>query len=192
MSSVTRLVAFAALTAVLAVHATPHAPAPAPIFPDPYWFFGPIWKHHRSIQSSNVAFACYGGGGNCECPADKFHNSGVLINVWPGYQCAYPAGACTWDDKVCRAVPRRNPDASYRRTPCFLDWGLAEHCTDELPVDGRVQRVGRMQLSSRQQRRRRRTHQPVYWLPVRLSTRRLHVGLCASTPSFHVAILWLT
>ncbi|OSX65811.1 hypothetical protein POSPLADRAFT_1116048, partial [Postia placenta MAD-698-R-SB12] len=47
-----------------------------------------------------VSFACYGGGGDCNCPADLTGASGVLINVYPGYQCAYPAGACTWDDKT--------------------------------------------------------------------------------------------
>ncbi|KAI0728490.1 hypothetical protein C8Q72DRAFT_779784 [Fomitopsis betulina] len=47
-----------------------------------------------------VAFACYGGGGNCACPTDLTGDSlGVLINVYPGYQCAYTGGACTWDDK---------------------------------------------------------------------------------------------
>lgn len=44
---------------------------------------------------------CYPGGvGGCPCPKDKFGDSGVLINFFPGYQCAYPGGACSWDDQV--------------------------------------------------------------------------------------------
>ncbi|PSS08901.1 hypothetical protein PHLCEN_2v3391 [Hermanssonia centrifuga] len=54
---------------------------------------------HRRLTGQTVAFACFGGGGDCECPTDKNGDSGVLINVYPGYQCAYPNGACTWDDK---------------------------------------------------------------------------------------------
>ena len=55
----------------------------------------------RSLAGQNIAFSCYGGGGDCECPTDLTGDSnGVLINVYPGYQCAYPGGACTWDDKV--------------------------------------------------------------------------------------------
>lgn len=57
--------------------------------------------HRRSLTGQTVAFSCYGGGGDCECPTDLTGDSaGVLINVYPGYQCAYPGGACTWDDKV--------------------------------------------------------------------------------------------
>ena len=95
-----RTSAFVAVATFLAVEVTANF-LPIPPLLGSWWWFGPSWKHHGSISSSNIAFACYGGGGNCECPLDKHHNSGVLINVWPGYQCAYPAGACTWDDKVC-------------------------------------------------------------------------------------------
>ena len=31
------------------------------------------------------------------CPADKNGDSGHLINHLYKYQCAYAAGACTWD-----------------------------------------------------------------------------------------------
>ncbi|KZT22404.1 hypothetical protein NEOLEDRAFT_660260 [Neolentinus lepideus HHB14362 ss-1] len=34
----------------------------------------------------------------CPCPNDTHGNVGVLINIFPGYQCAYPSGACAWDD----------------------------------------------------------------------------------------------
>ena len=54
----------------------------------------------RTMAGQSVAFACYGGGGDCECAPDNNGDGGVLINVYPGYQCAYPGGACTWDDKV--------------------------------------------------------------------------------------------
>ncbi|KAI0791240.1 hypothetical protein C8Q75DRAFT_757309 [Abortiporus biennis] len=47
-----------------------------------------------------VLIGCYPGGlGGCPCPIDNFNNTGVLINVFPGYQCAYPNGACSWNDR---------------------------------------------------------------------------------------------
>ncbi|KAH8105319.1 hypothetical protein BXZ70DRAFT_1004830 [Cristinia sonorae] len=47
-----------------------------------------------------VLIGCYpGGAGGCPCPIDNFGDSGVLINVFPGYQCAYPHGACAWNDR---------------------------------------------------------------------------------------------
>jgi len=47
-----------------------------------------------------VLIGCYPGGlAGCPCPIDKDGDSGVLINVFPGYQCAYPSGACSWDDE---------------------------------------------------------------------------------------------
>ena len=54
----------------------------------------------RTFTGQTIAFSCYGGGGDCECPTDNNGDSGVLINVYPGFQCAYPNGACTWDDEV--------------------------------------------------------------------------------------------
>lgn len=60
--------------------------------------------HRRTSAGQTVAFSCYGGGGDCECPRDLNGDDGVLINVYPGYQCAYPNGACTWDDKVCHQI----------------------------------------------------------------------------------------
>ena len=65
----------------------------------PWWWPFPPPPGHGAGQY--VAFACYGGGGNCACPTDLTGDShGVLVNVYPGYQCAYTGGACTWDDKV--------------------------------------------------------------------------------------------
>ncbi|CAL1701823.1 unnamed protein product [Somion occarium] len=47
-----------------------------------------------------VLIGCYSGGaGGCPCPIDNFGDEGLLINVFPGYQCAYPEGACSWSDK---------------------------------------------------------------------------------------------
>lgn len=51
--------------------------------------------------SQPVLIGCYpGGAGGCPCPKDNNGDSGVLINFFPGYQCAYPDGACSWDDQV--------------------------------------------------------------------------------------------
>jgi hypothetical protein len=33
----------------------------------------------------------------CACPIDNNLDTGVLINIFKGYQCAYHGGACTWD-----------------------------------------------------------------------------------------------
>ncbi|GJE99968.1 hypothetical protein PsYK624_162450 [Phanerochaete sordida] len=60
----------------------------------------PVSSLHKRLTGQTVAFACYGGGGDCECPTDNDGNPGVLINVFPGFQCAYPTGACTWDDQT--------------------------------------------------------------------------------------------
>ncbi|TFK47903.1 hypothetical protein OE88DRAFT_1738401 [Heliocybe sulcata] len=38
----------------------------------------------------------------CACPNDSYGGSGILINIFPGYQCAYPNGACAWDDVTGR------------------------------------------------------------------------------------------
>ncbi|EPT00855.1 hypothetical protein FOMPIDRAFT_85963 [Fomitopsis schrenkii] len=54
----------------------------------------------KRVAGQSVAFACYGGGGDCDCPIDLMgDDNGVLINVYPGFQCAYASGACTWDDQ---------------------------------------------------------------------------------------------
>ena len=52
-----------------------------------------------------VLIGCYPGGlAGCPCPIDNNGDTGVLINVFPGYQCAYPAGACAWNDRVSEAT----------------------------------------------------------------------------------------
>ena len=65
-----------------------------------YDTFGILSRTLQARTGSQIAFACYGGGGDCQCPTDLNGDSGVLINVYPGYQCAYVDGACTWDDVV--------------------------------------------------------------------------------------------
>ncbi|EPQ58039.1 hypothetical protein GLOTRDRAFT_35940 [Gloeophyllum trabeum ATCC 11539] len=51
----------------------------------------------RRADAGQVLIGCYpGGAGGCPCPTDLNGDSGVLINVFPGYQCAYPSGACAW------------------------------------------------------------------------------------------------
>lgn len=53
----------------------------------------------RRSAASQVPIACYSdNSGPCDCPIDLNNDTGVLINLFPGYQCAYPHGACTWDD----------------------------------------------------------------------------------------------
>ncbi len=62
--------------------------------------FGAAILGKRTLTGQTIAFSCYGGGGDCECPTDNNGDIGVLINVYPGFQCAYAGGACTWDDQV--------------------------------------------------------------------------------------------
>ena len=40
--------------------------------------------NRRTLTGQTIAFSCYGGGGDCECPTDNNGDSGVLINVYPG------------------------------------------------------------------------------------------------------------
>lgn len=55
----------------------------------------------KRTDLQGVLIGCYpGGAGGCPCPIDKNGDEGVLINVFPGYQCAYPQGACAWNDEV--------------------------------------------------------------------------------------------
>lgn len=85
---------FVALTLILAavgVNASPSLHNRSPAAPNLV----------RDDSSSQVLIGCYpGGAGGCPCPIDNFNDTGVLINVFPGYQCAYPAGACSWDDQT--------------------------------------------------------------------------------------------
>jgi hypothetical protein len=61
--------------------------------------FRPASALHRRT-THQVTIACGVPSDPCVCPSDLNGDSGVLINVFPGYQCAYPGGACTWNDKV--------------------------------------------------------------------------------------------
>ncbi|KAJ3488609.1 hypothetical protein NLI96_g2712 [Meripilus lineatus] len=54
----------------------------------------------RRTSTQGVLIGCYAGGaGGCPCPLDNNGDDGVLINVFPGYQCAYPNGACSWSSR---------------------------------------------------------------------------------------------
>jgi hypothetical protein len=68
--------------------------------------FSPVSSLARR-GASQVTVSCSSGQGltGCDCPADLNGDDGVLINVFPGYQCAYPGGACTWSDNVSARVP---------------------------------------------------------------------------------------
>ncbi|GJE90474.1 hypothetical protein PsYK624_066100 [Phanerochaete sordida] len=88
---------------------------------------------HKRLTGQTIAFACFGGGGDCQCPTDKNGDSGVLINVYPGYQCAYPDGACTWDDKTGALqntaqgnCPSSSPCSTVSGCQCPLDNGGAK------------------------------------------------------------------
>ncbi|EKM51462.1 uncharacterized protein PHACADRAFT_166025 [Phanerochaete carnosa HHB-10118-sp] len=88
---------------------------------------------HKSITSQSVAFACFSGESGCQCPTDLNGDSGVLINVYPGYQCAYPNGACTWDDETgaLQNIDQTNCPSS---APC----SAAGDCSCPLDNDGDI------------------------------------------------------
>jgi hypothetical protein len=52
----------------------------------------------------------------CACPIDNNLDTGVLINVFKGYQCAYTGGACTWDSVSSweHGTSSHSPDVSCR------------------------------------------------------------------------------
>ncbi|OCH91168.1 hypothetical protein OBBRIDRAFT_729283 [Obba rivulosa] len=86
----------------------------------------PFAAFQRRDASDQIAVACNppaSTGPQCECPTDLNGDSGVMINFFPGYQCAYPGGACTWDDKVgtLQNVDQTNcpPDAPCPEEGCF-------------------------------------------------------------------------
>ncbi|THG97410.1 hypothetical protein EW026_g4583 [Hermanssonia centrifuga] len=110
-------------TAALAFTLIVTAQARSAVRSPSYTFLPASDLHRRTLTGQTITFACYGGGGDCECPADNNGDYGALINVYPGfhinsgctcprdnngdtgvlinqftgYQCAYPDGACTWD-----------------------------------------------------------------------------------------------
>ena len=119
MPSTSSILFFSALVASAVAMGTPRS------------VFSPLSEfHRRGLTGQNIAFACYGGGGDCQCPSDLNGDSGVLINVYPGYQCAYPNGACTWDDKVRVFVARLL--LLVILFGYLLDWCSAKHLPDEL------------------------------------------------------------
>ncbi|EPQ53889.1 hypothetical protein GLOTRDRAFT_25998, partial [Gloeophyllum trabeum ATCC 11539] len=70
----------------------------------------------------------------CICPADSYGEWGILINIFPGYQCAYPNGACAWSDVSGRLqnTPQGNCEAY---APC-PSTGCT--CPDDLNGDAGV------------------------------------------------------
>ncbi|EKM51468.1 uncharacterized protein PHACADRAFT_152228 [Phanerochaete carnosa HHB-10118-sp] len=59
-------------------------------------------------------------GGDCQCPADLNGDSGVLINFFSGYQCAYAGGACTWNDNT-GALQNTDQTNCPTNAPCSTD-----------------------------------------------------------------------
>ncbi|KIY51209.1 hypothetical protein FISHEDRAFT_70852 [Fistulina hepatica ATCC 64428] len=59
---------------------------------------GALSPHAKRAVTNQIPTACYDGGAPCVCPIDNNGDTGVLINYYPGYQCAYAGGACTWND----------------------------------------------------------------------------------------------
>jgi hypothetical protein len=87
-------------TTVLALSATVVNGASAPVS---------VFSSLHRRTTSQVAVACFQqptASAPCACPTDLNGDDGVLINYYPGYQCAYPGGACTWGDKVLDTTPR--------------------------------------------------------------------------------------
>ncbi|EPT00818.1 hypothetical protein FOMPIDRAFT_1121748 [Fomitopsis schrenkii] len=78
-----------------------------------------------------VAFACYSASDNgCKCPTDLTGDKkGVLINLYPGFQCAYTGGgACTYDQSGALQTTGQT-ECAAKVTPC----GTEDSC--ECPVD---------------------------------------------------------
>jgi hypothetical protein len=56
----------------------------------------------------------------CACPLDNYLDTGVLINEFKGYQCAYPGGACLWDNvRHCVACAAIETDEARGRRPAI-------------------------------------------------------------------------
>lgn len=96
----------------------------------------------------------------CSCPTDLNGDSGVMINLYPGYQCAYPGGACTWDDivrglfipRILKFLSVNQMYADYlAHCSAQIGWSTPEHAPDELPQDFCMRWP--LHLPHRQQRR---------------------------------------
>jgi len=60
------------------------------------------------------------------CPLDNFNSTGVLINKFAFFTCAYPAGACDWD-----SVSGQLENSAQQNCPAFV---TCENTCD-CPVD---------------------------------------------------------
>ena len=84
--------------------------------------------------------------GNCPstlstsaCPKDKNGDSGHLINHLYKYQCAYPAGACTWDG--VSAALRVFVGRQLTRLLLRIGWQPREHPPEQLLSVGSLLRA---------------------------------------------------
>jgi hypothetical protein len=60
----------------------------------------------QNIRQTNCPTVAPCASSGCVCPLDNNSDTGVLINQFKGYQCAYPHGACTWDNVSQRQFDR--------------------------------------------------------------------------------------
>ena len=86
----------------------------------------------KRTGSQGVLIGCYAGGAGCPCPIDNNGDTGVLINVFPGYQCAYPNGACSWSDRVCFYAPIISLKPTSLTT-WLAEWRASEYRSGQLP-----------------------------------------------------------
>jgi hypothetical protein len=78
----------------------------------------------------------------CACPVDNNLDTGLLINEFKGYQCAYPGGACTWDN-VSHPCARQG---GVYADAWVAERRAVEHPPDELPDGGQVRALSLIQL----------------------------------------------
>jgi hypothetical protein len=52
----------------------------------------------QNTHQSNCPLIAPCPASGCGCPIDNNAHSGELINHFKCYQCAYPSGACAWDN----------------------------------------------------------------------------------------------
>ncbi|KAI0791238.1 hypothetical protein C8Q75DRAFT_66459 [Abortiporus biennis] len=94
------LVLTSILTSTLTTASPPPTAADNDISPTPASSFELETRTTPPSDAQPILIGCYpGGAGGCPCPKDNNGDTGVLINFFPGYQCAYPNGACSWDDQ---------------------------------------------------------------------------------------------
>ncbi|TFK50239.1 hypothetical protein OE88DRAFT_1632347 [Heliocybe sulcata] len=79
---------------------------------------GPTGSLVQRASANPLTLSCYlGGPATCECPIDARGVPGILVNVFPGYQCAYATGACSWSD-ITGALQNTAQGNCPRIAPC--------------------------------------------------------------------------